>query len=84
MIGYKNTISGGSSIMQPIRIPENTRNVILINLIQFNSNIQRNYVFHPLPIKPKYELKVASRVFTSTRHPIILALSMIECKFHIE
>ena len=24
MIGYKNTISGGSSIMQPIRIPENT------------------------------------------------------------
>ena len=35
MIGYKNTISGGSSIMQPIRIPENTRNVILVmNLIQ--------------------------------------------------
>ena len=34
MIGYKNTISGGSSIMQPIRIPENTRNVILVmNLI---------------------------------------------------
>ena len=34
MIGYKNTISGGSSIMQPIRIPENTRNVILLmNLI---------------------------------------------------
>ena len=34
MIGYKNTISGGSSIMQPIRIPENTRNVIiLMNLI---------------------------------------------------
>ena len=35
MIGYKNTISGGSSIMQPIRIPENTRNVILLmNLIE--------------------------------------------------
>ena len=34
MIGYKNTISGGSSILQPIRIPENTRNVILVmNLI---------------------------------------------------
>ena len=34
LIGYKNTISGGSSIMQPIRIPENTRNVILLmNLI---------------------------------------------------
>ena len=34
MIGYKYTISGGSSIMQPIRIPENTRNVILVmNLI---------------------------------------------------
>ena len=34
VIGYKNTISGGSSIMQPIRIPENTRNVILLmNLI---------------------------------------------------
>ena len=34
MIHYKNTISGGSSIMQPIRIPENTRNVILVmNLI---------------------------------------------------
>ena len=34
VIGYKNTISGGSSIMQPIRIPENTRNVILVmNLI---------------------------------------------------
>ena len=30
MISYKNTISGGSSIMQLIRIPENTRNVILI------------------------------------------------------
>ena len=30
MIGYKNTISGGSGIMQPIRIPENTRNVILV------------------------------------------------------
>ena len=36
VIGYKNTISGGSSIMQPIRIPENTRNVILLmNLISF-------------------------------------------------
>ena len=35
MIGYKNIISGGSSIMQPIRIPENTRNVILVmNLIE--------------------------------------------------
>ena len=34
VIGYKNTISGGSSIMQPIRIPVNTRNVILVmNLI---------------------------------------------------
>ena len=34
MIGYKNTISGESSIMQTIRIPENTRNVILVmNLI---------------------------------------------------
>ena len=34
MIGYKNTISGGSSITQPVRIPENTRNVILVmNLI---------------------------------------------------
>ena len=34
VIGYKNTISGGSSIMQPIRIPENMRNVILMmNLI---------------------------------------------------
>ena len=37
VIGYKNTISGGSSIMQPIRIPENTRNVILMmNLISTN------------------------------------------------
>ena len=36
MIGYKNTISGESSIMQPIRIPENTRNVILVmNLISW-------------------------------------------------
>ena len=34
MIGYKNTISGGNSIMQPIKIPENTRNVILVmNLV---------------------------------------------------
>ena len=34
MIGYKNTISGGSSIMQSIRIPDNTRNDILVmNLI---------------------------------------------------
>ena len=41
MIGYKNTISGGSSIMQPIRIPENTRNVILVmNLIM---NAQEDY-----------------------------------------
>ena len=30
VIGYKDTISGGSSIMQLIRIPENTRNVILV------------------------------------------------------
>ena len=36
MIGYKNTVSGGSSNMQTIRIPENTRNVILVmNLINF-------------------------------------------------
>ena len=36
MIGYKNTISAGSSIMQPIRISENTRNVILVmNLISW-------------------------------------------------
>ena len=34
MISYKNTISGGSSIMQSIRIPENTRNdVLVMNLI---------------------------------------------------
>ena len=40
VIGYKNTISGGSSIMQPIRIPENTRNVIFVmNLIQLHDSI---------------------------------------------
>ena len=40
MIDYKNTISGGSSIMQPIRIPENTRNVILVmNLICYIQNV---------------------------------------------
>ena len=33
VIGYKNTNSGGSSIMQPIRIPENTRNVIHVTLL---------------------------------------------------
>ena len=30
VIGYKNAIPGGSSIMQPIKIPENTRNGILL------------------------------------------------------
>ena len=43
MIRYKNTISGGSSIMQPIRIPENIRNVILVmNLIQLKNLILKN------------------------------------------
>ena len=45
MIGYKNTISGGSSIIQPIRIPENMRNVILLmNLILTISFVQRFYI----------------------------------------
>ena len=40
MIGYKNTISGGSSIMQPIRLPENTRNIILVmNLINLERTL---------------------------------------------
>ena len=38
MIGYKNTISRGSSIMQPIRIPENTRNVILVMILIIHIN----------------------------------------------
>ena len=40
MIGYKNTISGGSSIMPLIKIPENTKNVILLkNLIRIEINV---------------------------------------------
>ena len=37
MIGNKNTISGGSSIMWPIRIPENTRNGILLMFFMLKS-----------------------------------------------
>ena len=41
MIGYKNVIPGGSSIMKPIRIPENTRNgIFLMNLIISNSPVE--------------------------------------------
>ena len=45
LIGYNNTISGGSSIMQPIGIPENTRNVVLLmNLITGSGLVNLGFV----------------------------------------
>ena len=75
MIGYKNTISGGSSIMQPIRIPENTRNVVLLmNLITGTGLVNLGFVKFANGAKFNGTNPAESKLFSLARNSPTVAI----------